>query len=565
MRGSSVPMSASTPSNIQSSDLPEAFINRITEQLGSESEAFLQSYKSPRTQGLRINPLRINHSQIMQPYLIKVIQEFHLERVPWCPTGYYYEDPMRPGKHPYHHAGVYYIQEPSAMSAAELLQPLPGDVVLDLAGAPGGKSTQLAGMLQGEGLLIANEIHSARAKILSENIERYGIRNAVVTSATPAQLAERFPLFFDKIMLDAPCSGEGMFRKDGDARAEWSPEHVEMCAVRQLDILDSAAQMLKPGGTLAYSTCTFNREENEEVLEKFTSRYPEFSVQRTERFWPHRERGEGHFVALLRKADELPRSGSRAVGGAESSERESGQPIGGSESSERESGQLIGGAESSERESGQPIGGSGAARRSRRADRTDVAAARRGASQAAAYAAASAPSGARQRDSRAPKRRGAGDPAHAAAAAAMREASAFLAAALPGLALGPGEPLLFGEQLYWLPHAAASPFSASALDGLKTLRPGLHLAAIKKGRVEPAHALALACAPHEVPAGSVASFAADDPAVVAYLRGEAIAASDPSAAGWCIVAVDGFPLGWGKISDGLIKNHYPKGLRWMGK
>ncbi len=539
-------MPDSIPPNTSPIGLPLAFVTRMTEQLGSESEAFFHSYQSPRTQGLRLNPLKIYASPDKQQLeLEEMTRFFGLEPIPWCPTGYYYAEAARPGKHAYHSAGVYYIQEPSAMSAAEMLRPLPGDIVLDLAGAPGGKSTQIAGMMKGEGLLIANEIHAARAKILSENIERCGVRNAVVTSATPDQLAARFPAFFDKIMLDAPCSGEGMFRKDAEAREEWSPEHVAMCAVRQLDILDSAARMLKPGGTLAYSTCTFNREENEEVLDAFTSKYPEFSVQQKERIWPHLERGEGHFVALLRKA------GTSA--GAMGEVGEVGELGDGSGSQQG----VPGGATESREQRGRRGSGSD--------ERLDDRGAPLGAQEAAYAAAVSAPSGARSRGIRAPKRRDGNAPAAAAAAAAMREASAFLAAVLPSLALGPGEPLLFGEQLYWLPHAANAPFRAAALDGLKVLRPGLHLAAIKKGRVDPAHALALACAPHEVPASSVASFAADHPAVASYLRGEAIAATDSLAAGWCIVAVDGFPLGWGKVSDGLIKNHYPKGLRWMGK
>ncbi|WP_244863253.1 RsmB/NOP family class I SAM-dependent RNA methyltransferase, partial [Paenibacillus cisolokensis] len=188
------------------------------------------------------------------------------------------------------------------MSAAELLDARPGEMILDLAAAPGGKTTQIAGRMQGQGLLVANEIHPARAKILSENIERMGIRNAVVVSASPDRLAARFPAFFDRIMLDAPCSGEGMFRKDPDAVREWSESQVAFCAERQSGILDDAAVMLRPGGTLVYSTCTFNRAENEDTIEAFLTRHPSFTLERTERIWPHRARGEGHFVAVLRRA-----------------------------------------------------------------------------------------------------------------------------------------------------------------------------------------------------------------------------------------------------------------------
>jgi len=282
--------------------LPTDYIEQMKAMLGEDAEDFLASYKLPRTQGLRLNPLKIKEGSADAA---KLIGEFHLEAVPWCPTGYYYEEPQRPGRHPYHAAGLYYIQEPSAMSSVTILQPVPGEIVLDLAGAPGGKSTQIAGCLRGEGLLVANEIHPARARILSENIERMGITNAVVTSAAPDKLAEKFPAFFDKIMLDAPCSGEGMFRKDSDAINEWSLDHVQMCAARQMDILPDAVAMLKDGGLLAYSTCTFNWAENEATIDALLERFPELTLLQMERIWPHKQKGEGHFVALLKKNESL--------------------------------------------------------------------------------------------------------------------------------------------------------------------------------------------------------------------------------------------------------------------
>ena len=187
---------------------------------------------------------------------------FTLRKVPWAEEGYYYSSTDTPGKHPYHDAGVYYIQEPSAMAPAEYLEAMPGEKILDLCAAPGGKSTQIAGKMNGEGLLLCNEIHPARAKILSENIERLGIVNAIVTNETPEHLAEHFVEYFDKILVDAPCSGEGMFRKNEIACMEWSMENVQNCAMRQDEILDHAAGMLKAGGRLVYSTCTFAPEEN---------------------------------------------------------------------------------------------------------------------------------------------------------------------------------------------------------------------------------------------------------------------------------------------------------------
>ncbi|UUZ93915.1 RsmB/NOP family class I SAM-dependent RNA methyltransferase [Paenibacillus sp. P25] len=284
--------------------LPVAYQDQMYKLLGPEAEAFLKSYEAPRTQGLRLNPLKAGLKDGAAPAVLQLEDKFSLEPVPWCSTGYYYDEASRPGKHPYHAAGLYYIQEPSAMSAVEPLEPEPGELVLDLAAAPGGKSTHIAGKLQGEGLLIANEIHPVRARSLSENIERFGVRNAVVTNMAPQELADRFPRFFDKIMLDAPCSGEGMFRKDPEAIAEWSPEHVAMCTARQQDILRSTLAMLKPGGRLAYSTCTFNEQENERMIDWLLEQEPGLAVERTERIWPHLQRGEGHFVCVLRLADD---------------------------------------------------------------------------------------------------------------------------------------------------------------------------------------------------------------------------------------------------------------------
>ncbi|MDO7905986.1 RsmB/NOP family class I SAM-dependent RNA methyltransferase [Paenibacillus sp. JX-17] len=279
--------------------LPADYIKQMESMLGDQVQLFLDSYQAPRVQGLRLNPSKLT-PQLME----KTSALFQLTPVPWCSTGYYYGRSTQPGKHPFHAAGLYYIQEPSAMSAVELLDPRPGETVLDLAAAPGGKSTHIAAKLAGEGLLISNEIHPGRVKILAENIERMGITNAVVTSSDPAGLSRRFPDTFDRIMLDAPCSGEGMFRKDENAAAEWSEDLVELCAARQWDILQDAYIMLKPGGTMAYSTCTFNLRENEEMMARFVEAYPAMQLLRTERIWPHQEQGEGHFVAVLSKNPE---------------------------------------------------------------------------------------------------------------------------------------------------------------------------------------------------------------------------------------------------------------------
>lgn len=279
--------------------LPEEFKNRMKEILADEYDAFEKSYKNERYRALRVNPLKrnINGKSASEEYSEKNCRE----PVEWALNGYYYDEASRPGMHPLHEAGVYYIQEPSAMLPAELLDAKPGERILDLCAAPGGKSTQIAAHMQGQGLLISNEINPSRAKILSENIERMGIKNSIVISESPASLVNRFEGYFDRIMVDAPCSGEGMFRKNEEAVNEWSPENVIACAERQAQILDCAAAMLKSCGKIVYSTCTFAPEENEEGIKCFLSRNPDFALISQQRLWPHKIKGEGHFAAVLVK------------------------------------------------------------------------------------------------------------------------------------------------------------------------------------------------------------------------------------------------------------------------
>ena len=283
--------------------LPQEFLERIKMQLGEEFPEFLNSLERPRAVALRFNPLKGNGPKL----------PFIGQPVPWEMQGYYYDPDARPGLHPYHEAGVYYLQEASAMSAVALLEPQPGERVCDLCAAPGGKTTQIAGRMLGEGFLLCNEIHPKRAKILSRNIERMGVANALVTNETPARLAEKYPGFFDRVLIDAPCSGEGMFRKEEAAVTDWSQETVEMCARRQREILKDGAQLLKSGGRLVYSTCTFAPEENEQIIDWFLQEHPEFTMEEVSapwftkvgsgafRLWPHKLLGEGHFVAVLRK------------------------------------------------------------------------------------------------------------------------------------------------------------------------------------------------------------------------------------------------------------------------
>lgn len=274
-------------------NLPQDFLSRMKEELKNEYESFVESYNYPPYIGLRVNTLKIGVEEFRETV------DFCGESVPWCESGFYYDG--KKGNHPASLTGLFYSQEPSAMIAAELASIEKGDKVLDLCAAPGGKSTQLAAKLAGCGLLVSNEINTGRAKILCENIERMGIKNAIVTNMHPEKMAELLGEFFDKIVVDAPCSGEGMFRKDETAVREWSVEHTKSCGVRQLSILDSAYKMLSPGGKLVYSTCTFARVENEELIEAFIKKYPDMSLISQHRLMPHKIKGEGHFSALLEK------------------------------------------------------------------------------------------------------------------------------------------------------------------------------------------------------------------------------------------------------------------------
>ena len=292
--------------------LPEAFLSRMQAQLGPEYPDFLQSLERPRAVALRFNPLKGEKPEL----------PFVGNPVPWEPQGYYYDPQARPGLHPYHEAGVYYLQEASAMAPVALLDPQPGERVCDLCAAPGGKTTQIAGRMMGEGFLLCNEINPKRAKILSRNIERMAVANALVTNEHPETLAQRLTGYFDRVLVDAPCSGEGMFRKEEAAITDWSEETVQMCARRQGEILHSAARMVRAGGRLVYSTCTFSPEENELAVAAFLEAHPEFAPETisapwfvpgengSHRMWPHKLLGEGHFAAVLRKTsgdeEEIP-------------------------------------------------------------------------------------------------------------------------------------------------------------------------------------------------------------------------------------------------------------------
>ena len=274
----------------------EEFLARMKKTLPDYAE-YEACLALPPYRGVRVNTLKISAGEFQK------IAPFSLGRIAWEQSGFSISE-EKPGRTPYHDAGLFYVQEPSAMCAAPLLNVQPGERVLDLCSAPGGKGTQLAQAMRGRGLLVLNEKMPDRAKVLLQNVERMGIENAVVTCADPESLAERFGGFFDKILVDAPCSGEGMLRKEPAAAENWSAANVEMCAARQKKILASAAKMLAPGGSLVYSTCTFAEEEDERNAEWFISAHPEFILREQKKIYPHREKGEGHFAALFVREDE---------------------------------------------------------------------------------------------------------------------------------------------------------------------------------------------------------------------------------------------------------------------
>lgn len=291
--------------------LPQAFLSRMQTMLGDEYSQFLAAYDQPHFRGVRINPLKCDRETIEAAMGTLTPSPFS----PLC----FYTQTEKVGSLPLHHAGAFYSQEPSASSAVTVLAPEPGEKVLDLCAAPGGKSTQIAACLMGEGLLWSNEIVKNRAQILLSNMERMGVKNAVVSSCHPETLCSRLAGFFDKVLVDAPCSGEGMFRRDEQAVEEWSPEHVKACADRQLAILHSAKQAVREGGVLVYSTCTFSPEENEGVIRRFLEEEPGFVLESpgvsfgrkaeamdAVRIYPM-DGGEGHFAARLRRVSENPK------------------------------------------------------------------------------------------------------------------------------------------------------------------------------------------------------------------------------------------------------------------
>ena len=508
----------------------EYFAARERALLGERYEALYAPAQETAARGVTVSALRCTPADFARK------ADFALEPSPFCAAGFLVrEAEFRPGRHPYHAAGVFYSQEPSASSAAPLLGVRPGMRVLDLCAAPGGKSSQLAAALGGQGLLVANEFVAARAEILKQNLERMGAAHAVVLNETPARIAAALPAFFDRILVDAPCSGEGMFRKEPEAARQHSAALVAQCAALGAEILDAAAAALAPGGELVYSTCTFAPEEDEGQAAAFLARHPEFTllpvlehaaapfgsageanrtgglpldVSLVRRIWPC-QGGEGHFIARFGKAGEarsLPAPGTLTP---------------------EETAWLA-----AQQSAARPAAGRGGARAvSRRAPEADVreGRSRRGAPE---------PSG-QGRGRAAGEKSGAG-----AVLAAWR---AFAAESFPALADAPA--LVRGETVLLAP--AFPPV------GLHILRAGVLAGSGDNGRFVPAHHLFTAygalCAQKE-------ALTLADARTAAYLRGEEIEARTAQG-GWCCVTVDGWPLGGGKASGGRVKNHYPRALR----
>lgn len=456
-------------------NLPEKFCEKMKALLGIEYDAFIKAFDSSDTRGILINETKSGSKQAL-------LNEFgSLKEVPWCSSGFYVDKEKIRGTHPYHMAGLFYFQEPSAMCAAAGLPIVSGDKVLDLCAAPGGKTAQTAARLCGSGVLVSNEIIKNRAAILSENVERLGLTNVIVTNETPQRLAKKYTGFFDKIIVDAPCSGEGMFRKNPNAAEEWSPEHVLSCAERQKKILECAAAMLKTGGLLMYSTCTFAPEENEMIAAHMVQNgfeicdIPELSMlspgrtqwsgtnidmTKTRRIFPHIENGEGHFAALFRKKAESQSTGVKV--------------------SEKQN------------------------KRTNKKTESDLQ-------------------------------------------AALKLFEEFEDKYLTTSIVG--HFLLFGDNLYCCPEGID-------IDNIKVMRCGLHVGTIKKNRFEPSHSLALALRKCDFKLSL--DFSCSDKTLLNYLCGQTI---NTDKTGWTAVCVNGFPIGWGKGSQGVLKNHYPKKLR----
>lgn len=487
--------------------LPDTFLESMKSLLGEAFDEWLAAYDAPSYQGLRINTAKLTPEAWEHRLCL-----FACHKIPWTDNGYYVPDAARPAKDPYYYAGLYYLQEPSAMAPAACLPVKPGDAVLDLCAAPGGKSTELGARLEGEGILVANDISNSRARALLKNLELFGIPNICVTSEAPEKLADTFGMFFDKILVDAPCSGEGMFRKDPDLIKSWLEHGPEYYAPIQKEILRQAVRMLKPGGYLLYSTCTFAVEEDEAVIDWILGECPEMELATISpwdgaaggvdgkpviRLFPHRIRGEGHFLALLCKR-----------GGAEMSE-------------------MLEAAGTLERPELSEIPHLG--RRS----------------------------GPRKLPVP-PKVASISEQKISSDIRSLEKESDFAKwEALLDEKFDRNRLMIKDNLVYYLP----AEFDRSWK--LRYLRTGLLLGEWKKKRFEPSQAVAMTLGPDRYQ--QIFSLRREDERVLRYLKGETIALEPGEAAGkgWVLVCVDGYPLGWAKYAGNTLKNKYYPGWRWQ--
>lgn len=602
------------------SNLPSVYLNDMKKILGSEYEAFLDSYSHPCRKALRINTLKLGVRDAAA-FAEEFGKEagFHLTPVPWTQNGFYFEEEDQPSRHSFYSAGLYYLQEASAMAPAQILPVSPGEAVLDLCAAPGGKATELGARLQGQGFLVANEISAPRARILMKSLELFGIPNACVTNTEPARLLERYPAFFDRILVDAPCSGEGMFRKDMAVAQAWYPEKVLECARVQREIITCAADMLRPGGMMLYSTCTFAPQENELTILHLLKERPEMELMeipydafrqyfseglsleqlvrlgvleaetvgaldvdltKTCRLWPHKIEGEGHFCALLRKRKPRENGGTQEQQPGEAAwEADEAYGVGRAGKTDRTYG--TGRAEKR--------AGTDQADRTYRTDRSGKT--------EGTYRTG--------RPGKAGRRGGSGNVSRAAGQEKLQRAEmqmiqsfidGYLEQPQPerpsasettgGLAgvlregLQEGRLEVHDGQVYLMPAGV------EWMPGIPTLRAGLYLGELKKKRFEPAQELAMVLpevpfSGGELKTDSAQSSSEDedlkedvggryvclkpaDDRLERYLHGETIPVRQAGQNGWRLLCAGRYPIGWGKLVGGQLKNKYPAGWRIPG-
>lgn len=445
-------------------NLPQAYTEKMKKLLGSGYDKYIDSFNEPRLYGLRANTLKI------QPDELKNMVDWELDEIPWCKEGFYYDgENIRPAKHPYYAAGLYYIQEPSAMSTGAILNVEPGDRIIDLCAAPGGKSTQVAAKLQGKGVIISNDISASRCKALLKNIEVSGVPNAIITNEDPIKLADKFEGYFNKIIVDAPCSGEGMFRKDEQAVKSWETHKTEFCCGLQRDILKAAAKMLSPDGYIAYSTCTFAPEEDEGMIQEFLCNNEDFELveidkgcgfddghpewiengspelKKCGRLMPYKIKGEGHFLCLLHKKGDFFKVNAN-------------------------------------------------------------------------------------KDKEADKK-------------LLGDYFDFMKKYMN---------IEINENLVLHKNSLFSVPECLDLKGLRVMRSGLYLGDIKTKRFEPSQAFAMTLKKEDVKIA--VDFTLEDENLVRYMRGESFNVDCED--GWALVCVNSYPLGWGKVQKGRLKNKY---------